>query len=81
MTTATLYFVSSVGGSVATPANALGVADGVFTADANTATSWTHRWRLDTVAGSNSPGGTQSITLVMRKGSNSGDPTVTGVTL
>ena len=81
MTTATLYFVSSVGGSVATPANALGVADGVFTADANTATSWTHRWRLDTVAGSNSPGGTQSITLVMRKGSNSGDPTVASVTL
>ena len=80
-TSATLYFVSHVTGNVSTPNNALGAPDGVFTTDANTQTNWTSRWRLDTVAGSNQPNGTQSITLRMRKGSNSGNPTVSSVTL
>ena len=34
-TTATLYAVSHVTGSVSTPDNALGAFDGVFTTDAN----------------------------------------------
>ena len=80
MATATLYFASSVSGTVSTPANALGVADGTFTTDANTNTSWTHRWRLDIQSGA-TPSGTQSVTLRMRKGSNSGDPTVSSVEL
>jgi len=80
MTTATLYFVSSVSGNVSTPDNALGAADGVFTTDANATVSWTHRWRLGTVS-SAAPTGTQSLTLVMRKGTNTGNPTVSSVTL
>ena len=80
MATATLYFASSVSGTVSTPANALGVADGTFTTDANSNTSWTHRWRLDIQSGA-TPSGTQSVTLRMRKGSNSGDPTVSSVEL
>lgn len=81
MTTSSLYFVSSVSGSCSTPGNALGAPDGVWTTDANAATNWTHRWQLDTVSGSGSPIGTQSVTLRLRKGSNSGNPTVTSVTL
>ena len=80
MATATLYFASSVSGTVSTPANALGVADGTFTTDANSNTSWTHKWRLGVQAGA-TPSGTQSVTLRMRKGSNSGDPTVSSVEL
>lgn len=80
MATGTLYFVSSVSGTVSTPANALGAADGTFTTDANSNTSWTHRWRLGTISGA-TPSGTQSVTLRMQKGSNSNDPTVSSVEL
>ena len=80
MATSALYFVSSVSGNVSTPDNALGAPDGVFTTDANSNTSWTQRWRLDTIAGA-SVAGTQSVTLRMRKGSNNNNPSVSSVEL
>jgi hypothetical protein len=81
MATANWYFVSHVTGTVSTPNNALGAPNGVYTTDANTATNWTSRWRLDTAGPGFSATGTQSITLRMRKGSNSGNPTVSSVSL
>jgi hypothetical protein len=81
MTVSTLYFVSHVTGSVSTPNNALGAPDGVFTTDTG-ATSWTSRWRLDTVAGSLVPFGTQTLVLRLRKNtSGGGNPTVNSVVL
>ena len=77
--TAILYAVSHVTGSVSTPNNALGAFDGTFTTDGNNNTNWTSRWRLDTLSGS--PTGTQTITLRLRKGSNSGNPSVSSVQL
>lgn len=79
MATASFYAVSSVSGTVSTPANALNAADGVFTADGNSSASWTHVWALDTLAGI--PSSTQTITIRVRKGSNSKDPQVTAITL
>jgi hypothetical protein len=76
---ASLYFVSHVTGNVSTPDNALGAPDGICTTDENAATSWTSRWRLDSRIGV--ADGVQSITLRMRKGSNSGNPTVSSVRL
>jgi len=80
--TAELYAVSHVTGSVATPANALAAFDGVYTTDANANVSWTSRWRLGTVAGGPwSAVGTQTITIRARKGSNTGNPSISAVTL
>jgi hypothetical protein len=76
---ATLYLASHVTGGVSTPANALGAPDGVFTTNANTNTSWTSEWAFDTVSGPATPSGTQTVTLRVRKGSNTGNPTVTSV--
>jgi hypothetical protein len=81
MSTATLYAVSHVTGSASSPNNALGAPDNVWTADGNQNNSWTSRWRLDAVAGSFQPSGTQTITLRVRKGTNSGNPSISSVTL
>ena len=81
MATASLYFVSHVTGGVSTPNNALGNTPSTWTTDANANVSWTSRWRLDVVAGDWDIEGTQSITLRMRKGSNTGNPTVSSVQL
>jgi hypothetical protein len=77
--TTSLYFVSGVSGNVSSPNNALGAPDGTWTTDGNAVTNWTHRWSLDTVTGF--VGGTQTLTLRLRKGSNSGTPTISSVTL
>lgn len=79
MATTNLYFVSSISGNVSTPNNALGAPNAVFTTDTDTNTPWTHEWALDTVSGSAI--GTQTFTLRVRKGSNTGDPTVTSIIL
>jgi hypothetical protein len=84
MATQALYFDASITGGVSTPANALGAPNGVFTTDANANISWTHRWGYQELVVS--PGtprltGTQTISIVVRKGSNSGNPTVTSVVL
>ena len=79
MATTNLYFVSSISGSVTNPENALGAPNAVFTTDENVNTAWTHEWALDTVSGSAI--GTQTFTLRVKKGSNSGDPTVTSIIL
>jgi hypothetical protein len=80
MTTSNLYFVSHVTGNVTTPNNALGAPDNVWTADGNLNNSWTSRWRLGTVADSEATG-TQTIVLRVRKGGNTGNPSITSVTL
>jgi hypothetical protein len=73
----TRYFASSVSGNVTTPANALGAPNATYTADGNTANSWTHTWRLETVAPSSNwtyyDG--MPITVRFNKGTNSGNPT------
>jgi hypothetical protein len=81
MSTATLYAVSHVTGNASSPNNALDAPDNVWTADGNLANSWTSRWRLDVVAGAFQPSGTQTITLRVRKGGNSGNPSISSVTL
>jgi hypothetical protein len=81
MSTATLYAVSHVTGSASSPDNALGAPDGVWTADGNANASWTSRWRLDVVAGAFTPSGTQTVILRVRKGTNSGNPSIATVTL
>lgn len=80
-TTTNFYFVAHVTGTVSGPSNALGAPDGVYTTNANTNTSWTSRWRLGTAGTGYIADGTQTITLRMRKGSNTGNPTVSSVTL
>ena len=79
MATTTLYFASSVSGTVTTPANALGAPNGVFTGDVNVATNWTHRWRF--TAQSGTAQNTQTLTLRVRKGSNSGNPSISAARL
>ena len=77
--TATLYFTSHVTGSVSDPNNALGAPDGVFTTDGNDNISWTSEWQFGTVTGDAVPRTTQTVTLRVRKGSNSGNPEVTSI--
>ncbi|PKP85823.1 MAG: hypothetical protein CVT80_00310 [Alphaproteobacteria bacterium HGW-Alphaproteobacteria-2] len=80
ITQATIHAASHVTGTVATPNNALGPPDGVWTTDVNVNVSWTSRWRLTAVPDAE-PVGTQTVILRVRKGSNSGNPSVTAVTL
>ena len=75
----TLYLASFVSGDVSTPNNALGAPNGVFTTDGNENVSWTAEWAFETVTGLAQSVGTQTLTLRVRKGSNSGNPSVTSV--
>lgn len=72
--TATLYATSHITGSANNPNNALGAADGQWAGIINDNTSWTSRWAMDDPAGALT--GTQTISVLASKGSNSNDPSM-----
>lgn len=75
------FFSANVAGTVGSPENAIGNTPTTWTTDANTNVSWTHRWKLEEVVGSYSPSGQQTLKLRVRKGSNSGNPTISSVAI
>jgi hypothetical protein len=81
MPLATLYASSHVTGSCPTPQNAVGAPDGIWTTGGNTNTNWLNRWGMQAVAGATTPTGTATVTIRVRKGSNSGNPLINNVAL
>lgn len=78
ITQATQYIASSVSGTASSPANAVGNTPTTWTADTSN-TSWTHRWRLGSVPGGYAGGGTNNVTLRVRKHEGTGNPNITSV--
>lgn len=76
MATQTLYLASSVSGNLTNPNNALGNTPTTWAGAVNTNTSDLHTFRLGNPTSALGPG-TQSITMRVRKGSNTNNPTVT----
>ena len=81
MAVETLYASSHLAGSVTTPNNALGAPNGTWTGDSNAVTSWTSRFAMDNASGGDGADGTATVTITARKGSNSGDPSISGVNI
>lgn len=76
MAVQTVYIASSVSGTCANPGNALGNTPTTWAGTVNANTSWTHTWAFTNPTQTNLATGTQSVTLVARKGSNTGNPSV-----
>ena len=79
MATQTVYLASSVSGNNPNPANALGAPNGTWAGTGNANSSWTHRWRFTSPTEETLSSASQSITLRVKKGTNSGTPTITGI--
>lgn len=72
--TETKYATSHITGTFSTPTNAVGSTAGTWAGDLNTNINYTSRWAMDDPSGALS--GTQTISVLARKGSNSGTPTI-----
>lgn len=72
-----VYLAASVTGDVANPQNAVGNAPTTWAGTANSNTSWTHEWSFAAPNGKHLDSLTQTFSVVLRKGSNSGNPTAT----
>ena len=82
MATETLYLASGVSGNAATPDNAIGASDGVWTTNGGN-DDWTHRWRF-----SGFPSGPVEFesalalgVLARKSASGGGDPEISAVRL
>lgn len=71
----TLYADAHITGTFSNPANAVGPADGNWAGDLNANASYTSRWSMANPTGQ-TPQGTHTISVLARKGSNSGTPTI-----
>jgi hypothetical protein len=77
MATETLYATSHLAGDFLNPNNALGVADGVWAGDVNVNASPTSRWAIGNPVHPLTFGHTtHTVSVLARKGSNTGNPTV-----
>ncbi|MDQ3275291.1 MAG: hypothetical protein M3Q39_09770, partial [Actinomycetota bacterium] len=79
MATQTLYAASSAGGTCTNPASALGAPDGAWAGDLNINSNWTHRWGVTDPTETALAADTQTVVGRFRKGTNSGDPTITSL--
>lgn len=78
MTLQTVYLASSVSGAATDPQNAVGNTPATWAGVANSNTSWTHRWSFTTPDNPDLTGN-QAMVVRVRKGSNSGNPTVSSI--
>lgn len=78
MTVETLYATDHLAGNFVNPTNAIGNTPGTWAGELNTSSSRTSRWALGNPVNTLTPGyALHTITLVAKKGSNSGTPTIT----
>lgn len=73
----TVYFASSISGDATNPNNAVGSGTGTWAGGPiNSGTSWIHQWGLTNPTENQLRAELQTITLWLRKGTNSGNPTI-----
>jgi hypothetical protein len=72
-----LYADNHISGTFSNPQNAVGNAPGTWAGDLNTNSNYTSRWSMDNPSGPLNSGGTQTVRVHVRRGGNSGVPTIT----
>jgi hypothetical protein len=75
MATETRWASSHITGAFSNPDDALGATNGTWAGDLNLNSSYTSRWAMEDPSGAISTA-TQTINVVARKGSNSGNPAI-----